>query len=128
MTNVYSLDQLREDVERKFAPITIELGEGERVVLRNLLRVPKREREQVFALMDSMDELEDAERASAGAGMDFLSKSADLAKDIIVLVADSRYLGQKLVDNLGDDLALTLQIFEMWMKATQPGEAESSLT
>jgi|SRR5690606_674357 len=123
--STYSLDELRSEIERKYAPVSIELNEYEKVVLRNLLRLPRRDRADVFVLMDALDALDNSD---ADRGADYLQEAADLAAQVLILVADSRHLGEKLIALIGDDLALTLRIFEDWMKATQPGEAESSLS
>ncbi|KZM68830.1 phage tail assembly protein [Nocardia terpenica] len=123
MSNTYSLDALRADIEREFAPITVEIAEGKSVVLRNLLRLPKKDREAAFEHMTAMEKLEDGEDGS----VESMEATGELARAIFALVADDKRLGKVLVDALADDLALTLRLFERWVEATQPGEAQPSL-
>ncbi|MGW6624202.1 phage tail assembly protein [Nocardia sp. NPDC055002] len=120
MSNTFSLDDLRESVEKEFAPVRVNLSDTESVVLRNLLRLPKKDREKVFELMDAVEKAEGQDQASE------LEASGELALEVFLLVADDKALGKKLVTAIKDDLALTLKLFGSWMEATQPGEAERS--
>lgn len=129
MSNVFTLDSMREEVEREFAPVTIDLGKGS-VVLRHVLRIPKLRRDEVFGLIteletigNSVDEESDEPQQESFEDTD---KMGDIALRLIGLVADDDKLGEVLVSQLEDDLALTLKVFEAWMSATQPGEADSS--
>jgi hypothetical protein len=122
MTNDFTLDDLRETVEKEFAPVKIRLSENESVVLRNLLRLPKKDREQVFTLMTELEGLDKDDDL----GIESMDRTSEIAHQIFVLVADDKVAGKKLVSGIKDDLALTLHLFEKWMGATQPGEARRS--
>ncbi|QFG11538.1 tail assembly chaperone [Mycobacterium phage Maminiaina] len=129
MGNIFTLDSVREEVEREFAPVTVDMPEGS-VVLRNVLRVPKLRRDKVFKLID---ELEAATKDEAGKpipedqlGMEHMERTAGIAVELIRLVADSDKLAEILCGILEDDVALTLAVFGKWMEVTQPGEAERS--
>lgn len=121
MGNVFTLDSMREEIEREFSPCQFELPDGKSVTLRNLLRVPKSSREQVFALLDELAALN--EEDGAGNSLSATDKSAQIALKIIPLVADSEKLGAKLVELIEEDMALTLRVFSAWMESTQAGEA-----
>lgn len=123
MSNSYSLDRLRADVEREFAPVRIELSETDSVVLRNLLRLPKKEREEVYELISQMETLG---KESESTDLTLMDTTAEIARQVIAIIADNKALGRKLVSDIKEDLPLSLKIFEMWMEATQPGEAEPS--
>ena len=123
MGNIFTLDAMREEIEREFAPFQIEV-DGKTLTLRNLLRVPRKSRDQVYSLLDEMAELQRA--GDEDAGLSATEKSAQIALHIIPLVADDEKLAQKLVANIEDDLALTLRVFSTWMDTTQAGEAEDS--
>ncbi|QBP31116.1 tail assembly chaperone [Mycobacterium phage Refuge] len=129
MGNVFTLDSVREEVEREFAPVTVDMAEGS-VVLRNVLRVPKLRRDKVFSLIDSLDAAtkdEDGKQIpEEELGLAHMEKTAGIAVELIRLVADSDRLGEILCDILADDVALTLAVFGKWMETTQPGEAERS--
>lgn len=123
MGNLFTLDSMREEIEREFSPCQFELPDGKTVTLRNLLRLPKGEREQVYGLLDDLAEVsKDGETA----GLSATEKSAQIALKIIPLVADSKKRGDELVELIEEDLALTLRVFSVWMEATQAGEAEGS--
>ncbi|QGJ88776.1 tail assembly chaperone [Mycobacterium phage Yecey3] len=129
MGNVFTLDSVREEVEKEFAPVTVDMAEGS-VVLRNVLRVPKLRRDKVFKLIDELEAAtkdEDGNEIAVEAlGMEHMEKTAGIAVELIRLVSDSDKLGEILCTALEDDVALTLAVFGKWMEVTQPGEAERS--
>lgn len=120
MGNVFTLDAMREDIEREFAPLQIEV-DGKLLTLKNLLRVPKKNRDEVYRILDEMNKNnEDSSTLSQ------TEAQAALALQIFPLVADDRKLGEKLVAAIEDDLALTLRMFSTWMEQTQAGESDGS--
>jgi hypothetical protein len=120
VSNIFTLDSMREEIEREFAPCQFELPEGKVVTLRNILRIPKSDREKVYTLLDELTELNKSEDE---AGLVATEKSAEVALKILPLVADSEKLGRQLVEAIEPDLALTLRVFSAWMEGTQAGEA-----
>lgn len=123
MGNIFTLDSMREEIEKEFAPCQIEV-EGKTLTLRNLLRVPKKNREEIYMLLDELGELQRLDDDEAS--LVNTEKSAQIALQILPLVADSEKLGRTLVESIEDDLALTLRVFATWMEGTQAGEAEGS--
>ena len=123
MSNIFTLDSMREEIEREFAPFQIDLGEGKVVTLRNVLRLPKKDREKVYALLDQLGGTQDDEDEG---GLSSTEHSAEIALQILPLVAESEKLGRQLVEAIEEDLALTLRVFSSWMGGTQVGEADSS--
>ena len=126
MGNIFTLDSMREEIEREYAPFQIEV-DGKTLTLKNLLRVPRKDRDAVYALLDEMAEVqrhsdEDEDVSSLAS----TEKSAQLALKILPLVADKPALAEKLVEEIEDDLALTLRVFSSWMDKTQSGEADRS--
>ena len=111
MSNVFSLDSLREEVEKEFKPLQLEIG-TKTVTLSNLMRLPKLKREKVLALMK---ELENEEKLK----IDLES----IAVNILVEVSDNPTVLRKA---LADQLALAMKVLNLWMEGTQSGEAESS--
>ena len=126
MSNIFTLDAMREEIEKEFAPCQFALPDGKIVTLRNLLRVPKKNRELVFGLLDELSALQKTDDEAAGSGLAATEKSAEIALQILPLVADSEKLGKVLADSIEEDLALTLRVFSVWMDGTQVGEAEGS--
>jgi hypothetical protein len=119
--NVFTLDAMREEIEKEFAPFQIEV-DGEKLTLRNLLRVPKNRRDEVYGLLDELSAAQESDEGTLAV----TEKSAQIALKIIPLVADKEKLARTLVERIEDDLALTLRLFNVWMESTQPGNSEDS--
>ena len=119
--NVFTLDAMREEIEKEFAPFQIEV-DGEKLTLRNLLRVPKNRRDEVYGLLDDLTAAQESDEGT----LSVTEKSAQIALKIIPLVADKEKLAHVLVERIEDDLALTLRLFNVWMDATQSGNSEDS--
>ena len=119
--NVFTLDAMREEIEKEFAPFQIEV-DGEKLTLRNLLRVPKNRRDEVYGLLDDLSAAQESDEGT----LSVTEKSAQIALKIIPLVADKEKLAHVLVERIEDDLALTLRLFNVWMEATQSGNSEDS--
>lgn len=118
MGNVFTLDALREEVEKEFAPVEIVVSDGSTVTLRNLLRLPRGERGKVLEKLKVLEAHEDSEE-----GTDEFARMADVAKEVLGLVADD---GRKLLKDLGEDIAVILKVLNVWMGSSQPGEAQPS--
>lgn len=118
MTNSVSLDSLREDIEKKYKPVVVDLRDGSEVVLRNLLRLPSSVRKEVTDLLKGMRSRDDEEVSSETVLAN--------AQRVLEQVAADPKLGKKLVKELGDDLAVTSQLLRLWSEATQLGEAQPS--
>jgi hypothetical protein len=119
--NVFTLDAMREEIEKEFAPFQIEV-DGEKLTLRNLLRVPKNRRDEVYGLLDELSAAQESDEGT----LSVTEKSAQIALKIIPLVADKEKLAHVLVERIEDDLALTLRLFNVWMEATQAPNSEDS--
>lgn len=116
MSNVFTLDSLREEVDKEFAPVKIGLKNGTEVVLRNILRLGKTDRDKLLEKLDSLKSVEESDAESVDA-------LVAIASDILLLVADQ---GRQLVKELDGDIALIMKVLSAWMETTQPGEAASS--
>lgn len=117
MGSVFTLDSLREEAQKKYAPITIDLGD-KTVELRSLLRLPKKERGVAFDLLKAIEEND----GNSSEGVEFLTENG---LKLLSTVADD---GPAIVKALGDDLSLILEVLAVWMDGSQPGEAGSSQT
>lgn len=119
MGNVFTLDSLREEVEKEFAPVRIVLSDGSEVTLRNLLRLPKKEREVALGklrVLEAAEEENDDE-------LDQVGRLAAAAIEVLAAVADN---GDKLVKDLDGDAGVILKVLSVWMESSQPGEAQPS--
>jgi len=118
--NIFTLDAMRSEIEKEFAPFQLTI-DGQTLTLRNLLRVGKKNREEVYALLDQLSAVSDDEGSLTST-----EQSAQIALKILPLVADNEKLANILVENIEEDLALTLRVFSKWIGATQAGEHEGS--
>ncbi|GAB2329229.1 phage tail assembly protein [Streptomyces variabilis] len=104
----YTLDDIRTAAEARYGSTDITVGE--RVVrLLNPLRLSKARREELTALQDQIN--------TDGADQEELFAHA------IRLVAESEPAANALLKEIGEDLAVLAQVFEIYGQATQVGEA-----
>ncbi|AWY06008.1 tail assembly chaperone [Rhodococcus phage Rasputin] len=114
MSNTYSLDQLRSDLDKEFAPVVIRV-DGEDLVLRNVLRCGETERN---AVLDKLAEFEDHGDSTEDA--EAVKRSLEVIREVLtIIVKDGK--GQKLVDALDGDAALTMSVFSKWQAEAQVG-------
>ena len=111
-------------MEREFQPVVITVSDGTEVSLRNLLRLPKKDRDAVMRLVTDLQDLNDTVADENGeANTDDADRLVDTASEILALVADN---GKKLIKELDGDLTLTMRVLEKWMASTSSGKAPQS--
>lgn len=117
-----SLDEIRESANAKYGALEIEVGDKV-VVLRNVLRLPKADREKLRGLQEKIigEKSEDGKRIP-----DPDVDQAELFRDVITLVCSSKSDAKVLLSAVGDDLAVLAEIFYEYNKATKVGEAQPS--
>lgn len=122
MTDSYSLENLKADLDRQFAPLALEAG-GQKLVLQNLLRLGEKDR---AAVMAALAEVEDSGDSVDGSGSvaDLDRLSAAVTTVLRTVTADGK--GDKLIASLAGDVMLAMKVIELWAEATQPGEAQNS--
>lgn len=113
MSNVYSLVDLKAGLDKEFAPVELDLPRGSKVVLRNVMRLDSKDRAAV---------IEATKKFSDDADVDEMFEAVRV---VLRTVADGNK-GDSLVKEIGDDIALAMKIMNLWVEATQPGEAENS--
>lgn len=116
MANVFTLDSLRDELERTYAPLVFQNGK-DTYTLRQVLRLPKSERDFVAFKLKFLetDNQEDTTEEEV----------LELLELIIKTVTDGGK-GDKLVELLGHDLLTVKVLFDKWVEACQPGEASPS--
>jgi hypothetical protein len=108
----FSLDSIRAAAEAKYGSTDIELGDGFVVRLLNPLRLPKEKRAELLKIQEKLDG-------------DDVDQELVLA-DAVRLVADNEKAAEKLLSEVGSDLAVLAQIFATYSEGTQVGEASAS--
>lgn len=107
----FSLDDIRSAAEAKYGSTDIQVGE-KTVRLLNPLRLGKKDRDALMALQEQMGK-ED-------------SDTEEILHDVIRLVAESDSQAEALLEAVGDDLGVLMEIFTRYNEGTQLGEASAS--
>ncbi len=121
MSNMFTLESIREEADRSFRPVVITLSDGSECTLSNLLRLPKKDRIEVTRLLKKLEHLEGSEEADLDE--DEVDVFLDTATQVLTIVGDR---GKKLVSEIDGDLTVTMKVMEKWMESTQSGEASGS--
>ncbi|MCA2331638.1 phage tail assembly protein [Mycobacterium avium] len=123
MSNVFTLDALKEETQKKFAPVVIGMSDGSEVKLSSVLRLPKESRKLVSTTIEQLDDLEPEEDDPAS--IELLTEA--LSK-VFNVIADKP---AKLLKELDDEdpmvkLHLMGEVIGLWIGETQLGEASNS--
>jgi hypothetical protein len=118
--NVFTLDALREDTRRKFAPVQIGLKDKSKVELRSILRLGKDDRKQVVDALGAINDL-DIESDNE----EDLELVVEQISKVLNVVCDKP---AKLLKELDDPeilikVDLMTSVLNRWAKETQLGEA-----
>jgi hypothetical protein len=121
MGKMFTLDSIREEADRSFRPVVIELSDGTECTLANLLRLPKKDRIEVTRLLKNLENIEGQETDNLED--DEVDAFLDTATAVLLIVGDK---GKRLVAEIDGDLTVTMKVMEKWMESTQSGEASGS--
>lgn len=115
-SNVITLDSIREKIEAKYASTDIQLSKTEVVKLRNPLRLPKAERARMMNLDKELEAVKDD-----------IDGQLELIEEIISIAADPKHTpGKRLVEEVGNDAAILLDIVDRYLGEQELGEASTS--
>lgn len=117
----FTLEQLKSDVEKNYATLTIEIGKDDKIDLKNILRIAPEQRDKITDKLDELAKLQENEDLPQ---KELLSRTTGLARDVLSLAAGKR--GDDLLAVLGDDDALVMSVMSRWTEGTELGEAEPS--
>lgn len=109
----FSLDDIREAADLKYASTDIALGDGETVVMVNPLRLSKEKRKELMSIQDIIDGEEEIDQE-------------DVLRNAIRLVSEDEGPAEKLIELVGDDLGVLAEIFSKYTEKNQVGEASAS--
>lgn len=121
MSNVITLDSIREEVEKEFAPLKVGLSDGTEAVLKSLVRLNEKARKAVLAELKVIEEVTSREDDATEAD-DVSALIAAIGK-VLELVCDK---GRQLAKEIDGDLLVSMKLLTQWMEATQAGEAQNS--
>ena len=123
MSNVFTLDSLREETRKKFAPVKIGMSDGSEVELASILKLGKTSRDSVVETLKEVNDLDDDDDTPEN-----LELIVEAISKIFSVIADKP---QKLLRELDDEdpmvkLHLMSKVLGVWAKETQLGEASTS--
>lgn len=118
MSNTFSLEDLNKAIEKKYAPFYFTAG-SDKYVLRQVLRLSKSEREIVVSELKALDGV-----SQDDSDVDEDKVLATIEK-VLSTVTDGGK-GHALIELLEHDLVRVQMLMELWIEATQPGEASPS--
>lgn len=112
MSNVFTLDALREEADKQYEPLVVALSDGTESVLKNVLRLNKPTRTAILGAVDALNE---------GSG-----SYNEISENVEVIISAVATSPEKLLEDLDGDLALSIKLIERWMNGTQLPEVEPS--
>lgn len=105
----FSLDDIREAAEAKYADVEITFGKDDSVSFINALRLSKKDRGALLKLQEELGK-DGADQASLLAGG-------------LRTVASDKDAANRMLELVGEDLSILASIFEKYTEGTQAGEA-----
>lgn len=115
MSNVYSMKQLKDDLDRKYGPLVFETDEDV-FELRQVIRLREAERNDVVEALKSLEGRDEnsIQEIEMREILEFVLKTAVGAK------------GEAFVSLFEGDLVALQEVFQKWIEHTQAGEASAS--
>lgn len=107
----FTLTDLKNEVSKKYAPTVIENGD-KTYTLQNLMQIGSEDRDKVLELIEDID----SENKT-------LDDQIAVFRSIVEIVEENGN-GGELLELLGDNTALVMELVNTWMDGTQLGEAE----
>lgn len=129
MSNVFTLDALRQETIRRYSPTEIDLGDGDTVELKSLLRLGEKDRKAVVSAIEEINDLEfDEDDDDEDSIAEWSESVVDACSKIFKLVASSP---KKLIAGLDHEdptikANLYTAVLTRWVGESQLGEAASS--
>lgn len=117
-TKRFTLDDIRNAAEEKYGSTWLELAGGE-VELVNVLRLPKEKRKVIMNIAKKADEEGDEKET------DVDETREDLLAGLVAACRTSAQ-GKILEEEIGGDTVFVIEVFSLYMKETQAGEASPS--
>ena len=121
----FSLDQIKAAADAKYGSLDIPLSDkqGDVVRLLNPLRMSEAQRAELRVIQDKLNDISASQEGEDEVSEDAVKEQTDLIAEMLLAVAENKTAGQKLLDALGGDLAMTMVVFEQYTEGTQAGEA-----
>ena len=127
MTKKFTLDDIRDAAEAKYGSTWVVTDEQE-IELVNLLRLPKEKRDVILSLSKKAEKPAKGEGGEGEESEDSvdIDEMRDDLKAGLTAACRTTEQANALMAFVGDDTALVMQVFTMYTKETQAGEASPS--
>ena len=131
MSNAFTLDALRDETIRRYAPTVVDLGGGSEVELSSILRLRERDRKAVLAAIESLNEVEYDDESDDDVELaEWSDAIVEACTKVFRLITPAH---KKLIAKLDhEDPTIKANLFtaviSKWIGESQLGEAESSPT
>lgn len=126
-----SLDDYFATAETKFGNHRITVGDKV-VTMQNSLTLDKETRRQLNTAQKRLNNLqsddEDVQATELQGDEDQTDGMLRVLGEVITLVSDDKAAARDMLERIGSNLPVLLEIFQDWNKKAQPGEAEPSGT
>ena len=134
MSNVFTLDALRDETIKRYEPVEILLSDDSSIELTSVLRLAKKDREAVLATIEDVleeivGEIEDEFDEDDDEQVDrYAEKVCESIEKVFKLIANKpkRLLVELDHEEPKIKVSLYTAVLSRWMGETQLGEAESS--
>lgn len=125
MSNVFTLDALRQETISRYEPTVFELSDGSTVELPSILRLGKKDRDSVLKSIEAVSEL-DGE--SFDDEEEYAEKVCDYIESIFSLVANKprKLLAELDHEDVKVKVSMYTAVLGKWMGESQLGEAKPS--
>lgn len=128
MSNVFTLDALREETIRRYAPTEVDLGDGDTVELKSLLRLREKDRKAVIDAIEEINDLKYDDDADEDGVAEWSEGVVASCTKIFRLISASP---KKLIVALDHEdptikANLYTAVLSRWVGESQVGEAKPS--
>jgi len=118
----FTFAALRKAADLKYGSFDLEIEDGVVTKLKSPLRISDERRAHVKSLIKQLGALAEAEDDENDEGAD--DEAQGLYSDFLLTVGDEHTV--KLLELIGDDLALLMTLFEQYQERMSLGEASTS--
>jgi hypothetical protein len=128
MSNVFTLDALRQETIRRYAPTEVDLGDGNVVELCSILRLKEKDRSAVISAIEEINDAEAVDDDDEDSVLEWAGLVVDSCAKIFRLITPAH---KKLIAKLDHEdptikANLYTAVLTRWVSDTQVGEAGPS--
>jgi hypothetical protein len=124
MSEGFTLDALRDAADKKYGSFRIEISPSKHTVLRSPMRISQAARTEVYRLIEEIAKVKGEDGEVDEESHEANEMAVRLVGEFFTAVGDRNT--KALIDGIGDDLGLLLEVFSAYQSAVSLGEASPS--